>query len=69
MHQWKRSRKAQDVSSNQQPKPIDELPDLQGQVPGPIPLQVLQGWGIDCGVPPEVITKEALLQGSNNDDK
>jgi hypothetical protein len=29
---------------------------------GPVPLAVLQGWGIDCGVPPSELTVDGLLQ-------
>ena len=55
------------VTSSEQAIPIEAMPELQGQDPGPIPLQVLQGWGIECGVPPEVTTKETLPQDPNND--
>jgi hypothetical protein len=29
---------------------------------GPVPISILQGWGIDCGVDPSDLTEEALLQ-------
>lgn len=29
---------------------------------GPIPLQILQGWGIKCGIAPEEFSNEALMQ-------
>ncbi|RLN03512.1 hypothetical protein C2845_PM13G08100 [Panicum miliaceum] len=48
--------------------PVAAIPKLQGEDPGPIAVEVLQGWGIECGVPPEVITKEAILKLSSNDD-
>jgi len=28
---------------------------------GPVPLVVLQGWGIDCGIAPSELSNEALL--------
>ena len=62
------NKKSLGVSSSEQSNSIEYMPDLQGQDPVPIPLQVLQGWGIECGVTPEVITKEALLQDPNNDE-
>jgi hypothetical protein len=38
---------------------------------GPVPIPILQGWGIDCGVDPSDLTEEALLQAPaeqvNND--
>ena len=40
--------------------PIASIPELKGQDPGPIPMEVLQAWGVECGVPPEVISKDAL---------
>ena len=29
---------------------------------GPVPLSVLQGWGIDCGLPPSELSNDALMQ-------
>jgi hypothetical protein len=39
---------------------------------GPVPISILQGWGIDCGVDPSDLTEEALLQAPAeqvNDDQ
>jgi len=47
---------------------IAAMPDLQGQDPGPIPMEMLQTWGVECGVPPEVISKDALTNTGNEDD-
>lgn len=40
---------------------------------GPVPIDILQGWGINCGVPPMELSLEALMQApssnpSANDD-
>jgi hypothetical protein len=38
---------------------------------GPVPIPILQGWGIDCGVDPSGLTVDALLQAPTeqmNDD-
>lgn len=37
---------------------IDEATEQEG----PVQLAVLQGWGINCGVPPSELTEDALLQ-------
>jgi hypothetical protein len=29
---------------------------------GPIPLQILQGWGVKCGIAPEELSDDALMQ-------
>jgi hypothetical protein len=29
---------------------------------GPIPIAILQGWGIDCGVAPAELSEDALMQ-------
>lgn len=29
---------------------------------GPIPIDILQGWGIKCGIAPEELSQEALMQ-------
>jgi hypothetical protein len=39
--------------------------EATGQV-GPVPISVLQGWGIKCGVAPGELTEEALLQAPAN---
>ena len=44
------------------PKPTDE------QIPAPIPLEILQGRGLQCNVPPEEVTLEALLKNKVQDD-
>jgi hypothetical protein len=39
---------------------------------GPVPIPILRGWGIDCGVDPSDLTEEALLQAPTeqvNDDQ
>lgn len=28
---------------------------------GPVPVDILQGWGIDCGIPPKELSREALM--------
>jgi hypothetical protein len=32
---------------------------------GPIPMDILQGWGIECGVPPGELTPDALMSAPN----
>jgi len=32
---------------------------------GPVPLSILQGWGVKCGVAPGELTEDALLQAPN----
>ncbi|CAN6328775.1 unnamed protein product [Urochloa humidicola] len=41
---------------------LDTLPVTQAEVDGPIPMEVLQDWGIHCGVPPSEVTENLLLQ-------
>jgi hypothetical protein len=33
----------------------------------PIPIEILQGWGIDCGVAPGELSQEALMQAPSSD--
>lgn len=33
---------------------------------GPLPIDILQGWGINCGVPPEELSLEALMQAPSS---
>jgi len=33
---------------------------------GPVLLSVLQGWGIDCGIAPEELSNEKLMQAPTN---
>jgi len=63
----KRSKKSVANASSDQPRPIEAMPDLSGQELGPIPMQVLQSWGVDCGLPSEMTSKEALLQDPSKD--
>jgi hypothetical protein len=37
------------------------IDDLTGEA-GPVPISLLQSWGIDCGVAPEELSNEALMQ-------
>ncbi|CAL5065434.1 unnamed protein product [Urochloa decumbens] len=53
------------VSGTVQQKPI-ELPVKHDKAKSPIPLDVLKGWGVDCGVPPSEVTDDLLLQGSSS---
>jgi len=32
---------------------------------GPIPIEILQSWGIDCGIAPVELSEEALMQAPN----
>lgn len=34
---------------------------------GPIPIYILQSWGIDCGVPPVELTHDALMQAPSTE--
>lgn len=43
------------------PVKIDES---TGQA-GPIPLSILQGWGIECGIAPGELSDDALMQASS----
>ena len=47
------------------------IDEATGQA-GPVPISVLQEWGINCGVAPSELTKDALMQAPNdqvaNDD-
>jgi len=56
------------TSSSEPMTTIAAMPDLQGQDSGPIPMEMLQTWGVECGVPPEVISKDALTNTGNEDD-
>jgi len=38
------------------PKPTDVV------LPAPVPLKILQGWGLQCNVPPSEVTQDALLK-------
>jgi predicted Fe-Mo cluster-binding NifX family protein len=29
---------------------------------GPVPIEVLQDWGVKCGIAPEELSQEALMQ-------
>ena len=49
-------------SLNDPPKPTDDI------IPTSVPLDVLQGWDLNCGVSPSEITPEALLQDKVPDD-
>jgi hypothetical protein len=40
------------------------IDEATGQT-GPVPIAVLQGWGINCGVHPSDLTEDALLQAPN----
>ena len=33
---------------------------------GPIPIDILQGWGINCGVAPGELSQEALMQAPSS---
>lgn len=33
---------------------------------GPIPIEILQGWGIDCGIAPSELSQEALMQAPSS---
>jgi hypothetical protein len=34
---------------------------------GPLPIEILQDWGIKCGIAPEKLSQEALMQEPNSD--
>jgi hypothetical protein len=34
---------------------------------GPLPIEILQDWGIKCGIAPEELSQEALMQEPNSD--
>ena len=42
---------------------LNDPPQLDGEVPHPIPTQTLCEWGLDCNVPPEELTDSVLLSG------
>ncbi|CAO2144855.1 unnamed protein product [Urochloa humidicola] len=46
------------------PQALKDIPVTQAELEGPIPMEMLRGWGIDCGVSPSEITDDLLLQGS-----
>ena len=50
------------ISLDDPPKPTDEV------IPAPVPLDILQSWGIQCNVPPSEVTPEALLENRVQDD-
>ena len=43
------------LSIDEPPKPTDDL------MPAPVPLDILQGWGLQCGVSPSEVTPKALF--------
>ena len=49
------------LSLDDPPKPTDEL------MPAPVPLDILQSWGLQCGVPPSEVAPEALLADKSDD--
>ena len=54
-----------DFSLDAPPKPTDVV------LPAPVPLEILQGWGLQCNVPPSEVTQDALLKEKmqNEDDE
>ncbi|CAN6300043.1 unnamed protein product [Urochloa humidicola] len=49
-------------SANSLPVPLEIPAVKQNEVQSPIPIDVLKGWGVECGVPPSEITDDLLLQ-------
>jgi len=41
------------------------IDESTGQV-GPAPIEILQGWGFKCGIPPAELSQEALMQAPAN---
>jgi hypothetical protein len=48
--------------SKKRKKPAVVLIDEATRQAGPIPLEILQSWGIDCGIAPVELSEDALLQ-------
>jgi hypothetical protein len=48
--------------SKKRKKPAVVLIDEATGQAGPIPLEILQSWGIDCGIAPAELSEDALLQ-------
>jgi len=59
------------VPSKKRKASVVMIDEATGQT-GLVPISVLQGWGINCGVAPSELTKDALMQAPNdqvaNDD-
>jgi len=50
-------------SCDNPPKPSDEAP------PAPVPLEIMQSWGLQCGVPPGEMAQDALLNTRVDNDE
>ena len=46
---------------------LDTPPQDVFDAVNPIPLDTLQEWGVNCGVAPEELSEDALMQGRHND--
>ncbi|CAN6173140.1 unnamed protein product [Urochloa humidicola] len=51
-----------EVSRKQDPSSLQALQVPIAAEEGPIPIEVLKKWGVECGVPPEEVTEDLLLQ-------
>jgi len=48
---------------------LDTPPQDVADAVNPIPLDTLQEWGVNCGVAPEELSEDALMQGRHNDQE
>ena len=46
---------------------LDTPPQDVFDAVNPIPLDTLEEWGVNCGVAPEELSEDALMQGRHND--
>lgn len=46
---------------------LDQPPQNAEEAANPIPLDNLRKWGVKCGVPPEELSEDALMQGCTED--
>jgi len=65
----RKHRRAQPEGSSHVVPSLDAPPKpTNDQIPAPVPLEILQGRGLQCNVPPEEVTLEALLKNKVQDD-